>query len=47
MKLRYVIALLALFALPFNASAQINAFPSYTENFEASNGGWTASGVTR
>lgn len=45
MKLRYVIALLALFALPFNASAQINAFPSYTENFEASNGGWTASGT--
>lgn len=48
MKLRYTFWVLvcAIFALQFSVSqAQITVFPSYTEDFEASNGGWTGSGT--
>ncbi|MBS1536904.1 MAG: T9SS type A sorting domain-containing protein [Bacteroidetes bacterium] len=47
MKLRYLfsMALIAIFALQFSATAQIVVFPSYTEDFESSNGGWSASGT--
>lgn len=47
MKLRYIalLAALALCVTSFETFAQINAFPSYREDFESSNGGWTASGT--
>ncbi len=49
MKLRYI-ALFAALAFFCAASsemfAQVNAFPSYTEDFESSNGNWTASGTS-
>jgi len=39
-------ALIAIIALQFStATAQIVVFPSYTEDFESSNGGWSASGT--
>ncbi|MBI3260535.1 MAG: fibronectin type III domain-containing protein [Ignavibacteriae bacterium] len=47
MKLRYIflVALCAIFALQFSVStAQITVFPTYTEDFEASNGGWSGTG---
>lgn len=47
MKLRYLVALfvLAVCITPIAALAQINAFPSYTEDFESSTGNWVASGT--
>jgi hypothetical protein len=48
MKLRYfsLLAIFAIVALQFSvATAQITVFPSYTEDFESSNGGWSGSGT--
>ncbi len=46
MKLRYYFSLLifTVAALQINANAQITVFPSYTQDFEASNGGWSGTG---
>ncbi len=48
MKLRYlfIMAFVAMMALQTNMSAQVNAFPSYTEDFESTNGNWSASGTS-
>lgn len=48
MKLRYlfILAFMAIMALQTDVSAQINIFPTYTEDFETTNGNWTASGTS-
>jgi hypothetical protein len=43
---RYAVLLLCLCAgLHFSASSQITVFPSYNEDFESGDGGWSASGT--
>ncbi len=45
MKLRYCVLILIAFCFAsLQTKAQISAFPSYSEDFESSGGGWTVSG---